>query len=262
MRIDTDTVAAFAVAVCLAASTTATAQVTKDEFKCQQGTSKAVARFVGSKLKCVTKCEQNARKGKNPVADCAPPYAGTTLTCIRGTTKAAEDKAKASMAKACAKDCPECYAGGDCAADATARIADAESQIDALVPSVYCDDPDPLTKQEVACEDTVAKTAAKFEASTSKCYDSCNKALFDGDIPTGSCTPPAPTDTKTQDCITKAESKSVAAIDKKCGPPKGDVPECFSSSATGSFVSGVAEAAVDAGVQATYCASPSGAFVD
>src|SRR5262245_44981484 len=49
--------------------------LTDDEAKCQVGTSLAISKFVTDKAKCLIKCEQGARKGLNPSADCMPPYA-------------------------------------------------------------------------------------------------------------------------------------------------------------------------------------------
>jgi hypothetical protein len=57
--------------------------LTDDEAKCQVGTSLAIGKFVTEKAKCLIKCEQGARKGLNPAADCVPPYAADTLTCVQ-----------------------------------------------------------------------------------------------------------------------------------------------------------------------------------
>ncbi len=240
------------------------AQLTKDESKCQTGGSNVIAKFVAAKQKCVTKCEAGARKGTNPATDCDPPYAGTTSTCINDPVKGAEAKAIAGFQKACSKDCPECYSGGDCTAEANTRVASTEAQVDLLVSVVYCDDsasPDQLTKGEAKCQDSTAKTLAKFVGAKSKCYAKCETAEASGKLPPNSCNPPVAADPKTAACVQKAEQKSIDGINKACAPPKGESPECYGSSVTGAFLTATVEAAVDGTLPATYCASPSGAFV-
>jgi len=235
------------------APATANAQPTKDECTCQTTTGKAQAKFVLAKQKCVTKCEQGARKGKNPVTDCDPPYAGATAACI----DKAEAKAIATGSKGkCLKDCPECYANGDCAADATTRTAGNEAQVDAFVPLIYCE-PAPTDPLEQKCSDTQAAEAAKFVLQKSICYAKCRALECKGKVAPGSCTPPA-TDPKTVACIDKFEAKCVANVDKKC---TGNTPACAAFQ-TGTALCAAVEAAVDAGQADTYCASPSGAFLD
>jgi hypothetical protein len=139
-----------------------------------------------------------------------------------------------------------------------------EAQVDLLVSVVYCDDsasPDQLTKGEAKCQDSAAKTLAKFVGSKSKCYAKCESAEASGKLPPNSCNPPTPSDAKTLACVQKAEGKSTASIDKACAPPKGESPECYGSSVTGAFLTQTVEGAVDSTLPATYCASPNGAFV-
>jgi hypothetical protein len=231
----------------------ADAQLTSDECGCQTATGKAQATFVQSKQKCVTKCEVGARKGKNPVTDCDPPYAGTTAACV----DKAEAKAISTGSKGkCAKDCPECYSGGNCPADATTRTADNEAQVDAFVPLIYCE-PAPTDPDEQKCQDAQAKEAAKFVKSKSVCYAKCRALECKGKVPAGSCTPPA-TDPKTVACIQKAEGKCTSGIDKKC---TGTTPACAAFQTSAALCAAI-EGAVDAGQADTYCASPSGAFLE
>jgi len=235
--------------------------VTNDESKCQIGTSLAIGKFITDKAKCVIKCEQGARKSLNPATDCDPPYAGATATCIG----LAESKAESLEQSKCAKDCPECYTGGDCTADSSARVADAEAQVDLLVPLVFCDDSgsgDGLTGAEAKCQDTVAKTLSNFAKKKLNCYAKCRKAEHAGLSAPGSCDPPA-TDQNTIDCIDKEEAKAPFLIDKKCDSnvsPSADAPECYSMNGSGWVA--VVESSVDAGQGNLYCGSPSGAFID
>jgi hypothetical protein len=239
------------------------AQVTKDESKCQTGGSGVIAKFVAAKQKCITKCEAGARKGQNPATDCDPPYAGTTAACITDPVKGAEAKAVAGFQKACSKDCPECYSGGNCTTEANTRVTNTETQVDVLVAVVYCDDSasgDGLTTLEAKCQDATAKTLAKFVGAKSKCYAKCETAEASGKLPPNSCNPPTAADPKTAACVDKAEAKSIAGIDKACAPPKGESPECYAGS-NGTSLTGLVETAVDSTLPGTYCASPSGAFV-
>ena len=74
------------------------AQLTQDEFNCESKTSGALGKFFKAKQKCITKCEQDARKGTNPFSDCdGPAYGGATATCILDATKGAEAKATSAI---------------------------------------------------------------------------------------------------------------------------------------------------------------------
>jgi len=236
--------------------------LTADEAKCQQGTSLALGKFVTDKAKCIIKCEQGARKALNPPSDCSPPsFGGATLACVQR----AEGKAEGLEQSKCAKDCPECYSGSDCAADSDARVADAETQVDGLATLVYCDDSgsgDGLTAAEAKCADTVAKTLSNFAKKKLNCYAKCRKAEQKGTTPPGSCLPA--TEEKAAECIAKEEAKSTTLIDKKCEStvsPKNEKPECFGPN-TGATWTGIVEGAIDGGQSDLYCASPSGAFLE
>src|SRR6266436_4539529 len=86
----------------------------KDEAKCETGAGKALVKFVGSKAKCTAKCIVTARKTMGPYGGCFAPYADpTTFACIHDSLKGATSKARASIVKACAIDCPECYTSQD-----------------------------------------------------------------------------------------------------------------------------------------------------
>lgn len=234
--------------------TTASAQ-TKDTMKCQQINSKAGVKFVGAQQKCVNKCEKAARKGLNPYEDCEPPYGAATEDCI----VTAAGKALALIAKACAAECPTCYAGGDCTTYANDNIADLRGQVDLFVGLIVCDpDSEAGDKLINKCIDGTAKNLAKFVGGKSKCYQKCIGLEFKGKIPAGGCVPPSPTDPKTAECITKAEDKAQAGIAKVC--PSGTEPGCWAVAST-SWVP-LVQSAVDSAIPQTFCGSPSGAFLD
>jgi hypothetical protein len=208
----------------------------------------------------VAKCQKDARNGKNPVADCYPPYAGKAAECV------AKAEAKAAAKTAGCKDCPECYSAGNCDAEGSSRTADTEASVDVFVPIVFCAEPalpDDLNDDEAKCMQSMAKFGGKFAAAKAKCYAKCRRNECKGTIPAGSCTAGAVTDptNKTQECIAKQEAKCVAKIGAKCT----DQPECITANpavdpATDLCI--LIEAAVDAEDAQTYCGSPSGAFLE
>jgi hypothetical protein len=239
--------------------------ISDDESKCQIGTSLAIGKFVTSKAKCITKCEQGARKDPplNPPGDCVTPFAGATLACVQK----AEAKSVAMEQSKCAKDCPECYSGSDCVADSQTRIAGAEEQVDLLATLVFCDDPGPpggdgLTSAEAKCQDTVAKTLSNFAKKKLNCYAKCRKDEHKGLTPPGTCLPA--TQEKAVACIAKEETKAEFLIDKKCDAtvnPSADAPECYAVDGEGWVA--LVETAIDEGQPSLYCVdSPSAAFLD
>jgi len=229
----------------------------KDELKCEAGTSKSLADFVKAKGKCVQKCVDDRRKAGGPYTECSAPYGGATATCIQDAKKGAEPKARASIEKACAKDCPDCYdAGGNCP-DGAHFVADVEGNVDATGPLVYCLEAAGMTpsKDQAKCEDTVAKSLVKFTGSKSKCYDKCVDKEFKGKIPAGSCTAGSPSDSDTQQCIEKAEGKTAEGIDKVC--EKSDAkPSCYlPTHDSGEKWAAVVESLVDTRTPLVYCSS-------
>jgi hypothetical protein len=261
-----------AIAVGLFAASTVLAQpagVTKDELKCESGTGKALAKFVGSKSKCASKCFVAARKTSGPYTGCfGPGYTDpTTNACVMDPVKGAEAKARASIVKACTKDCPECYAASNCATGEP-FVGTTETLVDLQGPNVHCleNGGQTPTKTEAKCEDGLAKALAKFVSSKSKCYDKCNQNVFKAKIPEGSCDPPSPTDTATGECILKAETKSTQLIDKVCFTPPATPPACYDGSPTrpnsGAGWTNLVEGVIDGQIPTIACGSPSAAFLD
>lgn len=259
-------VAGVLVALCMLPASSG-AQLTKDELKCQVLGAGTLGQYVGGVQSCIVKCVAGARKGKNPESDCVPPYAGDTARCIDQPQTGTEDKAIVKFERGCENGCPDCYQGGECSAVAVTRVLDASVQIDGVVPVIYCDEsgsPDGLTKLEGKCQDNALKQVAKFASKKLKCYSKCENDEFRGSLPPGSCLPPTPADARTAACITNAESRATAVIDKACAPPKGEAPECWGSSVDGAFLVAGFEAWVDDLVPQQFCdgSSPSGAFLE
>jgi len=241
----------------------------KDEAKCQKGTATAITKFTGAKLKCIQKCVATGRKTAGPYGGCfAPGFTNpATNTCIFDPVKGAEAKARASIVKSCANDCPECYAmQGPVCSTGEPTVGDMESQVDPFGNLIFCTEVlgGTPTTAEAKCEDTVAKTFSKFWGAKNKCYQKCQDSMLKGKIAPGSCNPPLPSDPATASCIFDpvkgAEAKAAAAIDKACQPP-GIKPACYST-ITGSGWVALIESNFDFREGFTHCGSPSGAFLD
>ena len=226
---------------------------TRQQLRCQTGTGRILARFARAKTRCVAKCLAMARRAGGPFTDCSPPYGGATAACIEDPEKGAEAKARAKIARACSKDCPSCYATGGNCPEGASFVAEAESRFDTLAPRIFCLEAggSAPTKQEARCEDVVSKTLAKFLASKTRCVGRCVSSAFKGKIAVATCAAGAVTDPTTQECITKAESKAVAAIDEACAPGTGVSPACHADDGT-SWVAG-AEADVDEQSPLIFC---------
>jgi len=250
------------------------AQITdpnKDEAKCETGTGKALNKFVGASSKCVAKCVGTARKATGPYAGCfgASPTDPATNACLNDPLKGASAKAAAAIVKACATDCPECYADqGPVCTTGNPLLSTTIANSTPFGLLVYCTEAGgstPATAQ-AKCEDAVSKTLVKFIGAASKCYEKCNGAMLKGTIPLGSCDPPVPTDAATAACLADpvkgAEAKAIAAIDKACATP-GANPACYSPAFdTGAEWVAIVSASINASIPNIACGSPSGAFIE
>jgi hypothetical protein len=114
---------------------------TAEQAKCEDGTSKALVKFVGAKSKCYTKCNQNVLKGKIAQGSCDPPSPTDPATnaCIFDPLKGAEAKAAAAIDKVCANvptATPPCYGTGlDTGAE---WVSITESAVDGNIPNIAC----------------------------------------------------------------------------------------------------------------------------
>jgi hypothetical protein len=238
------------------------------ELKCQLAVAKAEAKFVNAKTKCVAHCFYDFwhSGSMSSYADCLPPYGGETATCIDDPLKGAEARYSGLIAK-CAlptKDCPECYSGGDCTAEAASRPPTVGSEYDPFVPAIYCERSSAMP-QEQKCQLNVAKQIAKLVALEHKCYAKCQSNAVKGLNSAEACQPPA-SDGITQLCIGTAKAKTALAIDKKCDDAEvpHSTPECDDASTypNGEAWADVATLWVSGDVVSRYCGSASGAFVD
>ena len=251
----------------------ASAQLTDAEFKCQVSTSKAGVKFVAGKTGCASKCFAAQWKVAGSFTDCMPPYGGTAATCILDPAKGQEAKFSGAILKACdpatkaGTDCPDCsdYNNGDCslAGAATDKQQGIEAQIDLFGPIVFCETTGAAANEQ-KCMLGAAKALTKFVGAVTKCYDKCNAAIRKGAIPAGSCNPPTPSDAATITCVNTANTKGVAAVNKPC-LDAASIPNgagCGAYNPNGSTLVGLVGSAIAGTVPTTYCASPSGAFMD
>jgi len=114
---------------------------TKEQAKCEDGTSKGLVKFIGSKSKCYQKCNQAMIKGKIAPGSCDPPTPSdpATSACIFDPLKGAEAKGAAALDKVCAAvsgATPPCYGTGlDSGAEWIALV---ESAVDGNIPDIAC----------------------------------------------------------------------------------------------------------------------------
>jgi hypothetical protein len=114
----------------------------KEVAKCEDGVTKALVKFVGSKQKCYAKCYANFYKGKIP-GGCDPSMPGgvsdpATKACISDPVKGAEAKATAAINKACpAGSVPTCYNGSF----ANTFVNAVEAKVDQRTPQIQCGSP-------------------------------------------------------------------------------------------------------------------------
>ncbi|HEY7269570.1 MAG TPA: hypothetical protein VH951_07060 [Dehalococcoidia bacterium] len=261
--------------LCLLA-TSVLAQPTKTVAKCESSTGGVLAKFVGAKTKCISKCISTGRKTSGPYTDCFSPYAGDTSACITGSLKGAEAKAGAGIAKACAAaaNCPTCYSNQQCsdASGANPWVQTTEGDVDApfgpgtgFPDLIWCTEKGGGTpsKDVGKCEDGVNKALVKFVGAKNKCYAKCISAADKAGTGRGVCFFPGAVDPGVNTCIKDpakgAEAKAKAAIVKACPT----LPGCYTGTAdqvANTFVSSV-EGKIDTRAPQISCGSPSGAFL-
>lgn len=221
----------------------------KDVLKAETASGGIVTKYTGA----ITKCDQKLVVALNK--------AGIDLGKIAdANTKWNDCKLKAntkfndSVVKQIAKGKnPSCLDG--------AAIGGIKGQIDALLainnPLVYCDGPTdpgsgfkiPTTSNFAKGETGVGAAAVKAGSAVAKCFNKSVDADFKGAVD----------QTKHTDCVNKAAAKGLDTVNKLNG--KSLLPGCLPL--------GVAAAIINIGVGAggdytdeTFCASPSGAFID
>lgn len=258
------TALAVSAALCMAASPAA-AQFTKDELKCETGTGRSLGKQVSAHAKCTERCIKSARKTSGPYLPC---FDDTTLACITDPVRGPAARAAAAIAKACAKDCPECYtAQGTLCTNGQPLVATTQSLVDTQGSIVYCLEAAGATptKDQAKCEDGNVKALVKYVAAINRCYQRCATNAQKGTIPSTACAPalnagpPPPTDAATATCLTTAKTKAAAAIDKVCTATTK--PACYGP-VDGNGWATLVEGLVFGQTDDIVCGSPAGAFLD
>jgi hypothetical protein len=244
----------IAALVLFARSSLAHAAPTKNEAACQQQAARQLGTAALKRIKCLVACDKQALKGKVPEANCLPPYAGPTRTCVDTVVA----KAAVAIDKKCDVDCPECWSGGDCDEHVPGLLSFVETTLDDVVPFVRCDDAmstDGLTKAEAKARQKIATTIGTYTLGTEKCLATCRAGQSAGKIPAGACDGLGTTDPKGLACLIKVGDKTFDALND----PKLDLPECLEDVAQIAlpYVSGI----IDELDPELFCASPSGAFL-
>jgi len=237
------------------------------EFSCMTAHTKGASKFWLAKGKCVMKCLTLFWKGLGPESDCLPPYGGITASCVNDAVlgKGAENKFEAAVTKACltgpGANCPECYGAGGCDVSASqSLVQDQESQFDSFVPGVFCERAGAAVVEQ-KCQLNTEKVLVKYFGLRHKCYKNCFVDERSGGDP-ALCMPPASAP-KAVTCLDVVRQKSIAAIDKLCNEAlfPDAIPDC-GGYPDGTSWTNFINLVVDSEIAPTFCASPSGAFLD
>jgi hypothetical protein len=227
----------------------------KTTLKCESSIAKAVGKATG----CVGKCHASRSSGKF-ADDTAENACETTNNPTTG--KACLDKFQASGLKAQSGD----TTGGCNCVSVSGLATIIEADLDGMNNSVYCDTTSgtpfggddtgdlPVAKSLTAkCEDGVNKLVGKAVACVIKCHNDRASGKLADDTAENACeTTNNPTTGKAcldkfQAGVTKAQSKDTSG---GCG--------CINGATLAATIEGV----LDGGNNLTWCASPSGAFVE
>jgi hypothetical protein len=221
----------------------------KDTLKCEQSIDKAVGKAVG----CIGKCTASEASGKlaNDAAEdmCEKNNAGKS--CL--------EKFAASVTKAKTKD----TSGGCNCVNGSAISGIVESVLDGMNNTVYCDSTSgtpfggddtgfiPVAKSATAkCEASVAKAVSKAVACVIKCHASRASGKLADDTAEDACEK----NNAGKSCLEKFTASVTKA---QAGDTSGG---CNCVSGTG--LAGTIESQLDINSALTYCASPSGAFLN
>ncbi len=237
---------------CGAVPASAQYPISKDAFSCQDRAARSLSVFVRVKDQCIESCERRARQGKNPFSDCTPPsFGGDTANCV--ATKAVA-RISLNILKGCQKECPSCYAGGDCATGGSDRVSNLENVVDNLNDAIYCSTGGDANVN--ACRERVVKAIGTYDRRRTKCYRDCFASAQKGDIPASDCAPPSPADAETATCLAAAESTAATSIDKGCFGPRDAAPPCYDGNTApnnGTDWAMLARFALEQSVPSTYC---------
>ena len=230
-----------------------TPSLTRAEESCQRTLGPATDHFGAAIAACVVRCDAKVARGKGSAADCVAPYGDATRACIAKANAAA----RRSIARGCARDCPECYEGGDCATYGDGAVTVTGQVVDGLVAQVLCDDgasADGLTAVEDRCRRSAGGALAKAARAMGGCFVRCRRDEERGKLVPQACdAQPLPATAGT--CLDRVKTAARRTIAKRCA----DAPECVDPLALVDTL----EAQITGDYQGLiFCASPSGAFLE
>jgi hypothetical protein len=228
---------------------TGTISSNKNTLKCEESISKAVGKAVG----CIGKCTANEASGK---------LAGDTAedACEKNNAgKSCLEKFAASVTKAQTKDTS---GGCNCVNSATVS-ATIEGNLDGMNNTVYCDSTSgtpfggddtgfiPVAKSATAkCEASVAKAVSKAVACVIKCHASRASGKLADDTAEDACEK----NNAGKSCL----EKFTASVTKAQTKDTSGGCNCVNGTALANTI----ESVFDGSNSLTYCASPSGAFLN
>jgi len=227
--------------------------ISTTESECQGATAKITTKLFSVTQRCVGKCEQDLRKNliiggragcAHGVALADSPNVKLKVCISQGQEKALDD-----LTNKCKKDCPECYSGGDCDANASSlAVATVDDFIPSFLESIYCDDStsaDGVTAREAKCFDNTGRNVADLYEQVTSCYSKCIRTERKG-FGSESCQDPiGPAgdpvlNAALHECIDAFVEKAVAKIDGACSAQRGgETPECYGATTGSSWTSQV-----------------------
>jgi hypothetical protein len=198
------------------------------------------------------------RREGRPAGRPSPPTASRRTALLHAACIAKADAGRArSIARGCARDCPECYQGGDCAAYGDGAVTVTGQVVDGLVGQILCDDgasADGLTTVEDRCRRSAGTALAKAARAMGACFVRCRRDEERGKLPPQACdAQPLPATARA--CLDRVEAGARRTIGKRCA----DAPSA--SIRSRSSIRWRRRSPGDYQIL-IFCASPSGAFVE
>lgn len=187
MLTDTVRVLAAIAAVFALAAAPASAAVSKDQGKCQGGSSKAVVAFFAAEAKALASCEDAIGRGELPLGTSCRSHASTQAALAAAATKlgdgvgaACTDALVAGLRRAGA-----CEDAASAAALSTCLAATQSPATDGFLQHVYADDALPSGDAAASCREAVSKAARKTAQKTLGALHKCKNDASRGKLEAG-----------------------------------------------------------------------------
>jgi hypothetical protein len=191
------------------------ADLTPAEARCQAVLGPQTDLLGARHAACLARCDRKAQAGKGAAADCVAPYAGPTAACVA----AAGARALRKITAACASDCPECYAGADCATFGAGAIGATGVVVQGLANDIFCDGAGTGSVAHLRCRAAAAQALAKAATATGRCVVACVARQRRGTVPAGSCTADPIVEARTAACIAGVARRAGPRLTRGCTDP-------------------------------------------